>query len=94
MGVRCAEYLKRCRASRSLAKTGFFLRLQIGIFSIFFASFSRPRFLSFFNRFWRGLGRVLEAKMEPTSMQNRIKIEVAKSIYFFIVFFDGERFES
>ena len=55
--------------------------------ALFFDPFFNIDFLSFFSRFGRGFGRVLEAKMEPKSMQNRVKIEVAKSIYFLIVFF-------
>ena len=57
--------------------------------ALFFDPFFNIDFLSFFSRF----GRVWEANMEPKSMQNRVKIEVANNIYFFIVFFEVERFE-
>ena len=59
MGVRCAEYLKRCRASRSLAKTGFFWRLfgaLVALLGVIFLAFFVYVFLyRFFLDFWRAL---------------------------------------
>ena len=43
--------------------------------------------LAFFYRFWRGLGKVLESKMEAQSITNGVEIEVETSIDVYVVFF-------
>ena len=54
-------FLKEDRASRSLAKTGFFL----GLVGTFFAFFSNVFLTSMFLRCFFDFGGVLEAKMAP-----------------------------
>ena len=48
---------------------------KLMLFRHFSHLFLDVAFVSFLNRFWRGFGRVLEATIEPKSMQNQKKVE-------------------